>query len=92
MSGCSGPIVEGRGLCCERFIVDEPELTLHKDMLIDLGEGYFSCNRWDKETRLCTRYEERPAMCREFPGKDRACTSCGLNVTERPRKQNADKD
>lgn len=26
-----------------------------------------TCNRWDSKTLLCTRYEERPDMCRRFP-------------------------
>jgi len=32
---------------------------------------HFTCRHWDEDTRLCTIYEERPMMCREFPyGKD----------------------
>lgn len=33
---------------------------------------YYRCNRWDPETRLCTRYDERPSMCRDYP-YGRAC-------------------
>ena len=31
------------------------------------GQGYFTCRHWDEETRLCTVYEQRPAMCRDYP-------------------------
>ena len=27
----------------------------------------FTCRHWDEGTRLCTAYESRPAMCRDYP-------------------------
>jgi Fe-S-cluster containining protein len=27
----------------------------------------FTCRHWDEKTRLCTVYEQRPGMCRDFP-------------------------
>lgn len=27
---------------------------------------FYTCNRHNPETRLCTRYDERPAMCRNY--------------------------
>lgn len=31
-------------------------------------EGFlYKCKNWDEETRLCTIYEDRPPMCRDFP-------------------------
>src|SRR5690242_20432891 len=31
-------------------------------------EGHvFMCSNWNEETRLCEIYENRPAMCRDFP-------------------------
>lgn len=41
---------------------------------------YFTCRHWDEETRLCGIYDQRPAMCREYPyGKecDHGCGGCG---------------
>ncbi len=28
---------------------------------------YFRCRHFDRETRRCTDYENRPAMCRDYP-------------------------
>lgn len=28
---------------------------------------HFTCRHWDEETRLCGAYNERPAMCSEYP-------------------------
>jgi len=27
----------------------------------------FTCRHWDEGTRLCTAYESRPGMCRDYP-------------------------
>lgn len=39
------------------------------------GEPLFRCVRWDAVTRRCTRYSERPNMCRDYPyeGECRYC-------------------
>lgn len=29
-----------------------------------------TCNRWDPMTKRCTKYEDRPALCRDFPYRD----------------------
>ena len=31
------------------------------------GWSPYTCRHWDEETRLCTVYEQRPRMCRDFP-------------------------
>jgi Fe-S-cluster containining protein len=31
---------------------------------------YFRCRHFDRETRRCTDYENRPLMCREYPWYD----------------------
>jgi Fe-S-cluster containining protein len=28
---------------------------------------YFTCNHFDKKTRLCDSYDSRPGMCRDYP-------------------------
>lgn len=41
-------------------------------------EWWYTCKYYDPETRNCTNYENRPSICREFPGsgtcKYRGCT------------------
>lgn len=38
---------------------------------------YFRCVAWDRKTKLCTIYEQRPKLCRDFP-YDRTCQHCGM--------------
>jgi Fe-S-cluster containining protein len=69
-----------------------------KDMLIyiedykdDTGNpnykgAWYTCKHWDKSTKLCTVYEQRPSMCRDFPyGKkcqyDNKCDELGNTRT-----------
>jgi Fe-S-cluster containining protein len=41
------------------------------------NSGWYACRNWDEETRLCTIYEDRPSMCRDYP-YDRECRhGCG---------------
>lgn len=51
---------------------------MHAEMLIDLGEGYFTCKNWDPATRLCGIYETRPEMCRAYPEPGKVCGGCEL--------------
>ncbi len=30
-------------------------------------EHYFTCKHWDRQTLDCTRYDERPKVCRDYP-------------------------
>ena len=76
ITGCTGPIVEQRGLCCDKFTLGEPEKTEHADMLNDLGQDWFTCKNWNKETRLCMIYETRPQMCRDYPEPGKICLNC----------------
>lgn len=34
---------------------------------LDLGMPLYTCRHWDTETKLCTVYDERPWLCRDFP-------------------------
>jgi Fe-S-cluster containining protein len=52
------------------------------DMLEPTGETtgtshHFTCKNWDPNMRLCTVYENRPFMCRDYP-YGRPCEHCGL--------------
>lgn len=64
------------------------EITV-AEMLIPLHEEgdevpQYTCIHHDAQSGLCTIYEDRPAMCRDFPGYDRggSCQHCGF--TELP--------
>lgn len=50
---------------------------------------HFTCKNWDEETRLCKVYEDRPAMCRDYPyGQEcqHGCGACGgLPTAERTK-------
>jgi Fe-S-cluster containining protein len=71
------------GECCSSFQVmwevgnDDPQAPFINDMLIETDNGNFTCKYWDKETQLCTIYERRPNMCRNFPEKGEECDFCG---------------
>ena len=46
-------------------------------------EGHvYTCRHFDERTRLCTIYEERPQMCRDYPyGRAGGCEyQCGFRV------------
>jgi Fe-S-cluster containining protein len=48
---------------------DEPPRTVEL--------AVWSCRYWNRETRLCTIYAQRPLMCRTYPD-GYACRFCGL--------------
>lgn len=54
----------------------ERHARLYSDNLVEPRGGsaddgqYYRCAHWDEETRLCRIYEDRPRMCRDFPGYD----------------------
>lgn len=41
----------------------------------DYGGWWYTCKHYDRESRNCTIYEQRPAVCREYPsyGRDTKC-------------------
>jgi len=48
--------------------VQAREREAHFDVLEPAtGTERFTCRHWDEETRLCTAYDARPAMCRDYP-------------------------
>lgn len=40
-----------------------------------------TCRHWDTSTRLCTAYETRPHMCREYPYYGECDYGCGFELT-----------
>jgi Fe-S-cluster containining protein len=52
----------------ERFGV--PAKMISKDHM-------FTCRHWDEDTRLCTVYEHRPDLCRDFPYGKACPNDCG---------------
>lgn len=62
----------------ERFEVEPPAgLDLR-----EWCEGYkaYTCRHWDEETRLCTVYEDRPQMCRDYPYNRECQHGCGCRA------------
>lgn len=59
------------------------------DMLIPValdreGQQLYTCTHFDPDTGLCTIYDGRPAMCRDYPSYGRpgdACYMCGYCQT-----------
>lgn len=59
----------GCGLCCTKIkeILESKESSPVKEIIDQFPYGYTqdgSCEKYDKETRKCTVYEDRPLMCR----------------------------
>lgn len=50
------------------------QMTIYLEPAVTNGHWY-TCKFWDSESRLCTIYNDRPRMCREYPyGSE--CTHC----------------
>ena len=44
----------------------------------DIDDRWFTCRHWDRETRLCTIYPDRPQMCRDYGTEKVPCShGCG---------------
>ncbi len=58
------------------------------------GYGLFTCRHWDTETRLCTVYDQRPDMCRDYPYRGRSCArgGCEYATDQAHEDQKADRD
>lgn len=44
-----------------------------------------TCRHWDTETRLCTAYETRPEMCRNYPYLGSCDYGCSYELTYREK-------
>jgi hypothetical protein len=42
--------------------------------------SFYRCTWFDPETRLCTHYEERPDLCREYPRNNAERVADGVNL------------
>jgi Fe-S-cluster containining protein len=42
----------------------------------------YTCRHWDEETRLCTVYDQRPRMCRDYPYAGRCQHDCECKFTQ----------
>jgi len=41
---------------------------------------WYACRHWDEETRLCSIYDRRPMICRDFPYGDPCRYGCSCTV------------
>jgi len=46
---------------------------------------FYTCKVWDKKTKLCTEYEQRPIICRNH-GVKMACAFSGCKLNPIPKK------
>lgn len=88
---------KGCGKCCWLRVVIEPEDDVPKEMTEPYdGDGVpeiimkrdpvdMYCIAFDRETRLCTIYERRPAMCREFDCGNALCLQAIYRVDKKLR-------
>lgn len=82
----------------------DPEIYLLYPMLIYLGycnfepkaprkktkarSHHYTCKHFDKKTKLCTIYDERPLMCRRFPnGEPCPYPGCKLPGNKKQKKR-----
>jgi Fe-S-cluster containining protein len=63
-----------------RDVITIAEMVIRLDEEPDEMIDY-TCRRLDRSTGLCTIYERRPKMCREFP-YERACGHCGFRAPQ----------
>jgi Fe-S-cluster containining protein len=57
-----------------------------RDVIMVAEMPSYTCRHFDAAAGLCTVYERRPAMCRDYPGygtPGRTCEHCGY-VSEPP--------
>jgi len=75
-------LVESLVTTTKRFHYGDPgedETILDMIEIVPGSKGHYTCNRFDRKTMSCMRYEERPDMCRRYP-YGRLCEWCHLNV------------
>jgi len=39
----------------------------------ETGWQLYTCRFWNRETKMCNIYEDRPQMCRDFPAEGQKC-------------------
>jgi Fe-S-cluster containining protein len=61
----------------ERFGMSWPALNITDEN----ADQVYTCRHWDETTRLCTVYEQRPRVCRDYP-YDLECGHCGYRESE----------
>lgn len=65
---------------------DLKDADMVADMLVPLRDGdavlHFTCRHWDPASRLCTVYDRRPRMCRDYPHARMCDHGCGFYTAE----------
>lgn len=69
-----------------------PSINPGDDQLLgkDLGRAhYYSCKHFDAKQKICTIYEQRPAMCRAYPN-GKLCNYKGCTwISQKAKKETA---
>lgn len=69
MTAGSEPKTNGcTGACCEDFTLNVKGLERFPVGYLRPLEGdHYTCSKWDRTTRRCTVYDQRPQICRDYP-------------------------
>lgn len=59
-----------------KFIGTEPRASLTGNE----QRTTYTCRHWDEETRLCTVYDQRPNVCRDYPYGNPCSHGCSYQV------------
>jgi len=78
-----------QGSCCSSFwinpgfwdIPDSPETEQILRMVVPIGGSTYTCQAWDRQTKRCLNYRNRPYMCWGFP-YDKHCPHAGCEFAE----------
>ena len=66
----------------EKFGIRPPSYETHGRLGWNENTPLYTCKHWDEETRLCSAYEDRPKMCRDFP-YGQICEHCNWTNCDR---------
>jgi len=66
----------------EEMPENTPDFTLMRALFYDHRDepGSFGCWAFDTSTMSCTAYEQRPTLCRTYPGGKKRCSHCGAKT------------
>lgn len=67
-----------------KFVGDEPPVGMKpnaSDAPVAGGRSAYTCRHWDENTRLCTVYDQRPMLCRDYPYGQACSHGCDFQVS-----------
>lgn len=61
-------VKESQPFYLQQNVIPPPDLLFAGE--VGILPYFYTCTKWDPETRLCTDYENRPPPCRKYPWYD----------------------